>query len=63
VVGRTLTAGNRDNFKFAFVNCQNLQEGFYPVYRDIASDDTLDLVVHLGDYIRVCSSPWRPQGV
>src|SRR5918994_6452174 len=51
--GRTRTAGdgNRDDVKFAFVNCQNLQEGFYPVYRDIAKDDELDLVVHLGDYI------------
>ena len=51
--GRTQTAGdgNRDDVKFAFVNCQNLQEGFYPVYRDIAKDDELDLVVHLGDYI------------
>src|SRR5918994_630895 len=51
--GRTRTAGdgNRDDVKFAFVNCQNLQEGFYPVYRDIAEDDSLDLVVHLGDYI------------
>jgi alkaline phosphatase D len=50
-IGRTMTAGNRDDVKFAFVNCQNLQEGFYPVYRDIAQDDELDLVVHLGDYI------------
>ena len=51
--GRTRTAGdgNRDDVKFAFVNCQNLQEGFYPVYRDIAQDAELDLVVHLGDYI------------
>jgi phosphodiesterase/alkaline phosphatase D-like protein len=44
-IGRTMTAGNRDDVKFAFVNCQNLQEGFYPVYRDIAQDDELDLVV------------------
>ncbi|MCA1718673.1 MAG: PhoD-like phosphatase N-terminal domain-containing protein, partial [Actinobacteria bacterium] len=50
-MGRTLTAGNRDDVRFAFVNCQNLQEGFYPVYRDIAEDGSLDLVVHLGDYI------------
>jgi alkaline phosphatase D len=52
-MGRTLTAGagDREDVKFAFVNCQNLQEGFYPVYRDIAQDYELDLVVHLGDYI------------
>lgn len=29
-IGRTLTA--RDDVRFAFVNCQNLQEGFYSVY-------------------------------
>ena len=51
VTGRTLTAGNRDDVRFAFANCQNLQEGFYPVYRDIAEDGSLDLVVYLGDYI------------
>lgn len=53
VIGRTLTAGagDREDVRFAFVNCQNLQEGFYPVYRNIAEDDELDLVVHLGDYI------------
>jgi alkaline phosphatase D len=49
--GRTLTTGNREDVKFAFVNCQNLQEGFYPVYRDIAEDNSLDLVIHLGDYV------------
>ena len=50
-MGRTQTAGNRDEVRFAFVNCQNLQEGLYPVYRDIVEDGSLDLVVHLGDYI------------
>src|SRR3954453_12697542 len=48
--GRTLTTGNREDVRFAFLNCQNLQEGFYPVYRDIAEDKSLDLVIHLGDY-------------
>ena len=50
-IGRTRTAGDRDEVRFAFVNCQNLQEGFYPLYRDIVEDSSLDLVVHLGDYI------------
>jgi alkaline phosphatase D len=49
--GLTQTAGNREDVRFVFVNCQNLQEGFYPVYRDIAQDKSLDLVIHLGDYI------------
>jgi phosphodiesterase/alkaline phosphatase D-like protein len=36
---------------FAFANCQSWQGGLYPVYRHIAQDEELDLVVHLGDYI------------
>src|SRR4028118_667867 len=31
IVGRTKTAGARESVKFAFTNCQNLQEGLYPV--------------------------------
>lgn len=37
-------------FRFAFVSCQNWQQGFYPAYRHLAREP-LDLVVHLGDYI------------
>lgn len=53
-VGRTRTApafGSRsDQLAFAFVNCQDYQNGYYPAYRHMAEED-LDLVVHLGDYI------------
>jgi alkaline phosphatase D len=53
-VGRTRTAADRrgrpDRLRFAFVSCQNFQDGLWPAYRAIADDD-LDLVVHLGDYI------------
>ena len=54
VVGRTRTLPARgtmpDVFRFAFVSCQDWQNGFYSAYRNLAQDN-LDLVVHLGDYI------------
>ena len=53
-VGRTRTlpsfGAHVDCLRFAFVSCQDWQNGFYPAYRNLAQED-LDLVVHLGDYI------------
>lgn len=53
-IGRTCTAtarGDRlDRFTFAFVNCQDWQNGYYTAYQNLVEED-LDLVVHLGDYI------------
>jgi alkaline phosphatase D len=53
-VGRTRTApapgAASELLRFAFVSCQDWQNGFYPAFRAIAAD-ALDLVVHLGDYI------------
>ena len=53
-VGRTRTAPRRgaavDGLSFAFVSCQNWEDGFFPVLRDIAELD-VDFVFHLGDYI------------
>jgi alkaline phosphatase D len=54
-VGRTRTAppawATPAAMRFAFVSCQNYTNGFYPAYADIAGQDDLELVVHLGDYI------------
>jgi alkaline phosphatase D len=54
-VGRTRTAPalgtTPDALRFAFVSCQNWTNGFYPAYADIAAQEQLELVVHLGDYI------------
>ena len=36
--------------KFAFVSCQNFEDGFYTAYANLAQED-VDFVVHLGDYI------------
>jgi alkaline phosphatase D len=53
-VGRTRTMPLRGSsvpaLTFAFVSCQDWQNGFYSAYRNLARED-LDLVVHLGDYI------------
>jgi alkaline phosphatase D len=53
-IGRTRTAPARgtqaERLAFAFVSCQDWQNGFYGAYRNLARED-LDLVIHLGDYI------------
>ncbi|MBW4674342.1 MAG: alkaline phosphatase [Desmonostoc geniculatum HA4340-LM1] len=53
-IGRTRTApafyGSISQLNFAFVSCQDWQNGYYTAYRHLA-EENLDLVVHLGDYI------------
>ncbi|MBW4614709.1 MAG: alkaline phosphatase [Desmonostoc vinosum HA7617-LM4] len=53
-IGRTRTAGSLFNsikkLNFAFVSCQDWQNGYYTAYQHLV-DEELDLVVHLGDYI------------
>lgn len=52
-VGRTRTApsGSVATASFAVVSCSNHPYGYFHVYRDIAAQDELDAVIHLGDYI------------
>lgn len=53
-VGRTKTApapgAAVGAFTFAFASCQNYPAGYYTAYRHMSEED-LDLVIHLGDYI------------
>ncbi|OYD96193.1 alkaline phosphatase [Nostoc sp. 'Peltigera membranacea cyanobiont' 210A] len=53
-IGRTRTApasySYTQQLNFAFVSCQDWQNGYYTAYRHLA-EENLDLVVHLGDYI------------
>jgi len=53
-VGRTKTAPALGNavaqMRFAFASCQMYEHGYYTAYGHISEED-LDLVVHLGDYI------------
>lgn len=47
---RTLPAGSPETARFAVVSCSNYPYGFFHVYRDIAGEDDIDAVIHLGDY-------------
>ncbi|MEM8736302.1 MAG: alkaline phosphatase D family protein [Planctomycetota bacterium] len=53
-VGRTRTMplpwAQAKQLQFAVASCQNLEQGLYTAYEQMAEDD-LDLVFHLGDYI------------
>ncbi|HUJ03009.1 MAG TPA: alkaline phosphatase D family protein [Rhizomicrobium sp.] len=56
--GRTLTAPAADDpraVNFAFLCCQNFEEGFYGAYQRLVRDDEarpkVDFVLHLGDFI------------
>jgi alkaline phosphatase D len=54
-IGRTRTAppygSSPDRIRFAFVSCQNYSQGYFPAYADLARQEDIELVVHLGDYI------------
>jgi alkaline phosphatase D len=42
---------SREPVRLAFYSCQDWQSGYYGAHRTIAEDDSLDLVLCLGDYI------------
>ena len=52
--GRVRTAPAKDmmtdKFQFAFASCQHYEHGYYTAYEHMVKE-SLDLVVHLGDYI------------
>jgi len=48
---KTLPISNPDKFNLAFCSCSNYPAGFFNAYREIALDDDIDLVLHLGDYL------------
>ena len=52
-VGRTRTAPaatGGERLRFAFASCQHYEQGWFTAYRHMSQED-LDLVIHLGDYI------------
>jgi alkaline phosphatase D len=53
-VGRTKTTpdptSEPDRIDFAFLSCQHFEQGYYTGLRHL-SEESLDLIVHLGDYI------------
>ena len=52
--GRTRTApalwADNERLRFAVVSCQDMQNGYWPAYLNLAAED-LDVVFHVGDYI------------
>lgn len=52
-IGRTKTApiGPTDEFTVAVSSCSSVYSGYFNAYRNIANNDEVDLMVHLGDYI------------
>jgi alkaline phosphatase D len=53
-VGRTRTTpalwADARRLRFAVVSCQDMQNGYWPAYLNLAAED-LDVVFHVGDYI------------
>ncbi len=50
-IGKTKTLPkNPEKIKLAFASCSNFAWGYFNAYR-MMGDDTLDVVIHLGDYI------------
>lgn len=48
---RTLSDGHLDQLVLAVATCSNFSFGYFNAYDAIANDPSVDLVVHLGDYI------------
>jgi len=48
---RTSPLTGAQNLKLALVTCQDYTNGYYGAYDHIATDDSIDFVVHLGDFI------------
>lgn len=54
-IGKTKTAPSvvdeAEALKFAVVSCSSIFSGYFNAYANIAQQDAIDLVIHLGDYI------------
>ena len=48
---RTLPVGHVKELTFAVATCSNFPFGYFNAYDAIANDASIDLVIHLGDYI------------
>ena len=47
----TLPSENPNNFNIAFCSCSNYPAGYFNAYKEIAKNEKIDLVLHLGDYL------------
>jgi len=52
IVGRTKTIAAQTNLvSMAVMSCTSLWSGYFNFYRKVATDDSIDVVVHVGDFI------------
>lgn len=47
----TLPVENPTSFNIAFCSCSNYPAGYFNAYKEIAKNEKVDLVLHLGDYL------------
>lgn len=50
-ITNTLPSNNPNQYNVAFCSCSNHPAGYFNAYREIAKNNEIDLVLHLGDYI------------
>jgi len=50
-VTNTLPQNNPDKYNIAFCSCSNHPAGYFNAYKEMAKNEEIDLVLHLGDYI------------
>lgn len=50
-ITKTLPVGKLEQLTLAVVSCSNYPFGYFNVYEHIARDNTVDFVLHLGDYL------------
>jgi len=50
-ITNTLPINNPDKYNIAFCSCSNHPAGYFNAYREMAKNNEIDLVLHLGDYI------------
>ena len=50
-ITNTLPQQDIEKYKIAIFSCSNHPAGFFNVYKDAAEDKSIDLNIHLGDYI------------
>ena len=50
-ISNTLPGNNPDSYNIAFCSCSNHPAGYFNAYKEMAKNNEIDLVLHLGDYI------------
>ena len=62
-IQKTLPINNPNKFNIAFCSCSNYPAGYFNAYKEMANDEEVDLVLHLGDYLYEYSREGAPPKV